>query len=101
MRLAHERGLYWPTICGGKGRCAVCVGHVLEGEEHLLPPSARELETLRRARYRFSSGAIRAACQAVIMGDVTVFQSGVKRRETGDARTLYRGSKQGETSTST
>jgi adenylate cyclase len=55
--------------CGGVGVCARCRVRVVEGAEHLTPPTA--IET-RFGTARGFGPDERMACQAVVTGDCTV-----------------------------
>ena len=37
MGAAQRDGYYWPTTCGGEGRCTSCACTVVSGMEHLSP----------------------------------------------------------------
>ena len=55
------------TNCGGIGQCATCMVAVEEGIENLTPKTDFEERKLKRkpANYRL-------ACQAMVLGDVTI-----------------------------
>ena len=80
MDAAHKAGLFWPTTCGGQGICTTCTCVVDAGAENLDQMGRSELKTLTadlpeptvRAR------RLRLACQARVMGDVTVTKRGVR-----------------------
>ena len=58
------------SVCGGRARCSTCRVQVLSGHEHLEPPGADELQTLKRAG--ITSPDIRLACQVRPLGDLSV-----------------------------
>lgn len=80
MDAAHDRGLYWPTTCGGEGICTTCACSVEEGVEHLDPMGRGERNTLAEERGAeiLASGKIRLACQARVHGNITVTKRGVR-----------------------
>ena len=86
MEAAHEHGLYWPTTCGGEGICTSCACTIEAGEANLEPIGRGELKTLAEdlGEVAVRSRRLRLACQARVLGDVTVTKRGV-RPET-DAR---------------
>ncbi|MEQ8821783.1 MAG: 2Fe-2S iron-sulfur cluster-binding protein [Sumerlaeia bacterium] len=59
-----------PMACGGNGLCATCHVVVTGGMDNLSEPSSKELRTLNRLTGRCEGS--RLACQARILGDVTV-----------------------------
>ena len=67
LDVARRAGAPLGNSCGGVGVCARCRVRVVEGSENLSEPTSVEV--------RFSKGFTegeRMACQAVVMGDVTV-----------------------------
>ena len=62
-------GVAIDTVCGGKAVCGRCLVRVLEGSEHLSPPTDREKQRL--AALGAGPGS-RLACQAFTRGDVTI-----------------------------
>ena len=56
------------------GSCGMCRLRVVQGGEHLLPPT-----NVEKRHYPSGDGAVRLGCQAVILGtgDVEVTQRGV------------------------
>ncbi len=80
MEAAWELGYYWPTTCGGQGICTTCTCVVEEGIENLEPMGRSERKTLSedRSEESLSTGKIRLACQARVVGDVTVTKRGVR-----------------------
>ena len=69
LRHLHDQGIDWMHACGGKGRCTTCKAIVKEGNEHVAPLTQAELKYLRDGA--LGSGE-RLACQARIVGDVTI-----------------------------
>ena len=81
MGAAQAQGYYWPTTCGGEGRCTTCACEVLEGGEALSPMGRAERKTLVEERgERVLGTAIRLACQARIERDgaIVVRKAGVR-----------------------
>jgi ferredoxin len=80
MAAARRQGYKWPTVCEMQATCTVC--HlIVTSELHSLGPiEGRErdglLSLLRRYPDR-APGEVRLACQAVVLGDVTVTKRGV------------------------
>ncbi len=65
MGAAQAAGYYWPTTCGGEGRCTTCACDLIEGAGALEPMGNAERKTLM---YERGEGvlrtAVRLACQA-------------------------------------
>jgi len=79
MGAAQEQGYYWPTTCGGEGRCTTCACLVLRGMEHLSPRGRSEERVLADERGpRVLDTPLRLACQARVHGDVEVEKVGVR-----------------------
>lgn len=81
MGAAQALGYYWPTTCGGEGRCTTCACEVLDGREHLSPMGRAERRSLVAERgERVLETNVRLACQArVAAGErVTVNKPGVR-----------------------
>jgi ferredoxin len=55
--------------CGGLAICSWCKVQVLDGWENLSPVEADEARLIKRQEFRQNE---RAACQAEVLGDVTV-----------------------------
>ncbi|MBD3759604.1 2Fe-2S iron-sulfur cluster-binding protein [Rhizorhabdus sp.] len=72
MAAANAANIYWPTLCGGEGRCLLCMVSVDEaGNAALEPPEEHESQTLTRVGR--SVAAFRLGCAAKLTGqDVTV-----------------------------
>jgi 2Fe-2S ferredoxin len=80
MGAAQARGYYWPTTCGGEGRCSTCALNVVNGAENLTEMGRSERKTIE-AELGASALArgVRLACQARVLGDVEVLKPGVRR----------------------
>ena len=81
MGAAQAVGYYWPTTCGGEGRCTTCACEVIEGAALLSPMGKAERSSLV---YERGEGVletnVRLACQARVAaeGHITVRKIGVK-----------------------
>jgi 2Fe-2S ferredoxin len=80
MEAAEAQGYYWPTTCGGEGRCTTCACVVTAGMEHLSPRGRSEERVLTEERGPSVLGQpLRLACQARLEGgDVEVEKLGVR-----------------------
>jgi 2Fe-2S ferredoxin len=79
MEAARAAGYYWPTTCGGEGRCTTCLCTVINGLDHLSPRSRSESKVLVEERGPAVLGKpLRLACQARVYGDVEVEKTGVR-----------------------
>jgi len=83
MDAARSHGYYWPTTCGGEGRCTTCACEVIEGSLALSPMGRAEERTLLSER---GPGVLhtktRLACQARLdHGTITVLKPGVRPAE--------------------
>ncbi len=80
MGAAQARGYYWPTTCGGEGRCTTCACTVISGMEHLSPRGRSETRVLREERgASILDQPVRLACQAHVHGgEVVVEKPGVR-----------------------
>jgi ferredoxin, 2Fe-2S len=65
LSIAEELGIRISHVCGGDGACGTCRIEVLEGWDHLTPPTPDETYKELEAPYRLS-------CQSRLMGDVIV-----------------------------
>ncbi|MEL7092690.1 MAG: adenylate/guanylate cyclase domain-containing protein [Pseudomonadota bacterium] len=77
---SRSAGIDHAALCGGRGRCTTCRVHILEGAEHIPPPSAAEARSLAAVG---AGPETRLACQLVPTGPVTVarvFGADGKRR---------------------
>lgn len=79
MGAAQAAGYYWPTTCGGEGRCTTCACLVVSGMEHLSPRGRSEERVLADERgAKVLDTPLRLACQAQVHGDVEVEKPGVR-----------------------
>jgi 2Fe-2S ferredoxin len=80
MAAAQAQGYYWPTTCGGEGRCSTCALIVVDGAGNLTEMGRSERKTIE-AELGPSALArgMRLACQARVLGDVEVLKPGVRR----------------------
>ena len=88
MGAAQALGYYWPTTCGGEGRCTTCACEVLEGAGLLSPMGRSERAALVAERgERVVETNVRLACQAHVTGAglVVVRKPGVRGRGTWEA----------------
>ncbi len=72
---ARAHGLFWPSTCGGQGRCTTCAMRVICGHANLSPATAKEHSQLAPLAGRQPELCLRLACQARVLGDVTVFKA--------------------------
>ena len=73
MAAARAEGYYWPTTCGGEGRCTTCATTVHGGAENLSSMGRSEKQTLiSELGPRSVESNLRLACQARVEGDGTV-----------------------------
>jgi ferredoxin, 2Fe-2S len=83
MGAAQAAGYYWPTTCGGEGRCTTCACDVIEGAGALQPMGNAERKTLVLERGEgVLRTAVRLACQARVaagaQGPIIVQKAGVR-----------------------
>jgi 2Fe-2S ferredoxin len=81
MASAQAAGLYWPTTCGGEGRCTTCACEVEAGAESLTGMGRSERRTLVEERgEHVLETAVRLACQARVggPGPIIVRKAGVR-----------------------
>jgi ferredoxin, 2Fe-2S len=65
MGAARALGYYWPTTCGGEGRCTTCACEIIEGADELAPMGRSERAVLVEERGPSVLAArVRLACQA-------------------------------------
>ena len=70
MGAAQAAGYYWPTTCGGEGRCTTCACVVVEGASSLSEMGRFEQKSLVYERGEsVLRTATRLACQARVSGD--------------------------------
>jgi ferredoxin len=65
LSIAEEMSVRVSHVCGGDGACGTCRIEVLEGWDHLTPPTPDETYKELEPPYRLS-------CQAKLTGDVIV-----------------------------
>ena len=68
VEIAEEIGAGIPFGCK-ENDCGDCMIEVLEGAKNLSPPSTLETKLLKQ---KFAKANNRLACQAMVLGDVTV-----------------------------
>jgi ferredoxin, 2Fe-2S len=86
MGAAQRLGYYWPTTCGGEGRCTTCACEVVEGVAALEPVGRTEAKALVAERGEaVLRTAVRLACQARLLeapgARITVRKPGVRPPE--------------------
>lgn len=73
MGAAQAAGYYWPTTCGGEGRCTTCACEVVEGAALLQERGRAERRALVEERGEAVLATnVRLACQARLEADGTV-----------------------------
>jgi 2Fe-2S ferredoxin len=84
MGAAQDLGYYWPTTCGGEGRCTTCACEVIEGASLLSGMGRAERRSLVDERGESVLRTnVRLACQARIVGDGTIVVNKPGVREPG------------------
>ena len=78
MELAKENKIPVSSSCNGMCSCAECRVYVVEGEAHVLPPSAKEVELIGEGHF---IDRRRLSCQLFCFGDVTIDMSEQVERE--------------------
>ncbi len=78
MGAAEDAGYYWPTTCGGEGRCTTCACVIVSGHEFLDEMGRSERKALIEGRSESAPGLYRLACQVRITGDIVVEKPGVR-----------------------
>ena len=71
LDISREQDISHEHLCGGRGRCGTCRVRVLEGAQHLPPPSPLEQATLNRIA---ADKDMRLACQAIARGSPIVLE---------------------------
>jgi ferredoxin len=69
LDLARQKNVFIKSICNGLPNCAECRVRVIEGEENVLPPSAKELGLIGTGHFIDQR---RLSCQLQCFGDVTI-----------------------------
>ncbi len=73
MGAARALGYYWPTTCGGEGRCTTCACEVIEGADALEPMGRSERAVLVEERGpAVLATPLRLACQARVPEGATI-----------------------------
>ena len=73
MAAAQALGFYWPTTCGGEGRCTTCACEIVEGAASLAPMGRSEQKVLVDERGpAVLRTSLRLACQARVGGRAPV-----------------------------
>jgi 2Fe-2S ferredoxin len=80
---AEAAGWYWPNVCGGVARCAVCACDPVDPEA-LSQPAERELACLA-LHFGEAVGRARLGCQARVQGDAVIERSGLARMPWAEA----------------
>jgi len=65
LSAAIEMGVVISHVCGGDGACGTCRVEVVQGAEHLTPPTPDET-------YKEIEPPHRLSCQSKLIGDVVV-----------------------------
>lgn len=79
MGAAQDQGYYWPTTCGGEGRCTTCACTIVSGMDQLSPRGKNESRVLSDERGPgILQKPVRLACQAQAYGDVVLEKPGVR-----------------------
>ena len=91
MGAAQAHGYYWPTTCGGEGRCTTCACEVVEGAAALTPMGRGEQRTLVAERGAgVLATSVRLACQARVRvrgASIIVRKAGVRAPGQASCRT--------------
>ncbi len=69
MEWAKESKLPVSSSCNGMSSCAECRVYIVEGEEYVLPPSAKEVKLIGEGHFIDNR---RLSCQLFCFGDVTI-----------------------------
>ncbi len=72
LAAANHTGVPIGQSCSGDGICGWCRVRLLEGREHLAPPSPSERRLIHDKDFAPDE---RAACMARVVGDITVTTS--------------------------
>ena len=80
MAAAQAQGYYWPSTCGGEGRCTTCALTVVQGHENLSEMGRWERKAIEAELGPAAlARGVRLACQARVLGNVEVLKVGVRR----------------------
>ncbi|MBL4891244.1 MAG: adenylate/guanylate cyclase domain-containing protein [Rhizobiaceae bacterium] len=69
LDISRLAGVPHMSVCGGRARCSTCRTLILNGSEHLSPPTDAEAELLTKLK---ADSNIRLACQAKVLGDIEI-----------------------------
>lgn len=72
LAAANQCGVAIGQSCSGEGICGWCRVTILEGAEHMAPPTDLEQRLIREKDFHHDE---RAACLAKVRGDVTITTS--------------------------
>lgn len=74
FRAAREKGIEWPTRCGGAKSCTLCTMIVIEGVDNLSRPDDEEtfLVAPIARRSEIEPDRVRMACAARVRGPLVV-----------------------------
>lgn len=93
MKLAHQNGIYIKSVCGGLPSCSECRVKVIEGEQNLLPPSAKELNLIGTGYFIDQR---RLSCQLKCFGDVVIDLTEQVEKQSKEGPKRPQGSKKDE-----
>ncbi|MEK6556581.1 MAG: 2Fe-2S iron-sulfur cluster-binding protein, partial [Bdellovibrionota bacterium] len=93
MKLAHEKGIYIKSVCGGLPSCSECRVRVIEGEQNVLPPSTKELNLIGTGYFIDQR---RLSCQLKCFGDVVIDLTEQIAKQATDGPKRPQGSKKEE-----
>ena len=69
LQVVQSNFIDWMHACGGKGRCTTCKMIVMEGGDHLSPPTRAELDYRKLGQLATNE---RLACQTIALGTCCV-----------------------------
>jgi adenylate cyclase len=69
LEASRWAGIPHASVCGGRARCSTCRVRIIQGAEHLAPPSPAERRTLERIG---SPRDVRLACQVRPRADLAI-----------------------------
>ncbi len=69
LQVVQSNFIDWMHACGGKGRCTTCKMIVLEGGDHLSPPTRAELDYRKLGQLATNE---RLACQTRALGSCNI-----------------------------
>lgn len=77
LAAAQRTGVFIKSLCKGIPSCAECKVRLMEGEDHVFPPSRKEINLIGSCYFVDSS---RLSCQLRAFGDIVVDVSGHEER---------------------